>query len=339
MSNFANLPLYISDENHSGLYTGTRLSSYPQIFPTVRSEPNWTGLMKSENNTSFCVNMNRQPLHLSENYNRERRQFPFLQELGLAPFKTVTPPESSKMFSDCALSLLSSSPAQQPSDAINSTAQIIRQPDHDQIPIGQPLLSSSPLYGVPHRFPCSQAPTACRRPGIRARPWRTRPRSTTRACSTAGARDCPPTGLPNTPLFMAVVCDLSKPQDAGRRRAIEAHLRALRPPLHHAPLPPPRSALGPLLVVRRGGGGAAPSAADEEAAAAAGIGGGVASLLLGASLALMLCGSVTFVIGFILMPWVVGLLMVFYFVGIVSNLSGMGRAILCPNSPSSPKEV
>ncbi|XP_020087801.1 squamosa promoter-binding-like protein 16 [Ananas comosus] len=139
-------------------HQGTRLSSYPQIFPTVRSEPNWTGLMKSENNTSFCVNMNRQPLHLSENYNRERRQFPFLQELGLAPFKTVTPPESSKMFSDCALSLLSSSPAQQPSDAINSTAQIVRQPDHDQIPIGQPLLSSSPLYGVPHRFPCSQVP-------------------------------------------------------------------------------------------------------------------------------------------------------------------------------------
>ncbi|URE45088.1 hypothetical protein MUK42_04699 [Musa troglodytarum] len=67
---------------------------------------------------------------------------------------------------------------------------------------------------------------------------------------------------------------------------------------------------------------------------------GLASLLLGASLALMLCGSVTFVIGFIMMPWVVGLVVLFYFVGVVSNLSGLGRAILCPGSgPSSPKET
>lgn len=70
---------------------------------------------------------------------------------------------------------------------------------------------------------------------------------------------------------------------------------------------------------------------------------GLASLLLGASLALMLCGSVTFMIGFILMPWVIGLVMVFYLVGIVSNLSGLGRAILCPATPSpaasSPKDI
>ncbi|RRT39882.1 hypothetical protein B296_00057813 [Ensete ventricosum] len=65
-----------------------------------------------------------------------------------------------------------------------------------------------------------------------------------------------------------------------------------------------------------------------------------ASLLLGASLALILCGSVTFLIGFILMPWVVGLVILFYFVGIVSNLPGLGRAILCPGcGPSSPKEM
>ncbi|XP_019707220.1 uncharacterized protein [Elaeis guineensis] len=70
---------------------------------------------------------------------------------------------------------------------------------------------------------------------------------------------------------------------------------------------------------------------------------GFASLLLGASLALMLCGAVTFVIGFILMPWVIGLIMLFYVVGIVSNLSGLGRAILCPPPPSpavsSPKDI
>ncbi|OVA17471.1 hypothetical protein BVC80_1837g293 [Macleaya cordata] len=70
---------------------------------------------------------------------------------------------------------------------------------------------------------------------------------------------------------------------------------------------------------------------------------GFASLLLGISLALMLCGSVTFVIGFILMPWVLGLVMVLYLVGIVSNISGLGRAILCPTvvapPPPSRKEL
>ncbi|CAK9144323.1 unnamed protein product [Ilex paraguariensis] len=68
---------------------------------------------------------------------------------------------------------------------------------------------------------------------------------------------------------------------------------------------------------------------------------GFASLLLGISLALMLCGSVTFFIGFILMPWVLGLVMVFYFVGIVSSLSMLGRAILCytTSPPTPPKDV
>jgi hypothetical protein len=55
---------------------------------------------------------------------------------------------------------------------------------------------------------------------------------------------------------------------------------------------------------------------------------GVASMLLGASMALMLCGSVTFMLGFFLMPWVVGLGCVFLFVGFVTNLSGIWRAIL-----------
>ncbi|KAK7319026.1 hypothetical protein RJT34_03735 [Clitoria ternatea] len=60
---------------------------------------------------------------------------------------------------------------------------------------------------------------------------------------------------------------------------------------------------------------------------------GFASLLLGISVALMLCGSVTFFIGFMLMPWVLGLVMVFYVAGIVSSLSVIGRAILCFASP------
>lgn len=71
---------------------------------------------------------------------------------------------------------------------------------------------------------------------------------------------------------------------------------------------------------------------------------GFASLLLGISLALMFCGSVTFFIGFMLMPWVLGLVMFFYVVGIVSSVSMIGRAILChsstsPSPPSPSKEV
>ena len=66
---------------------------------------------------------------------------------------------------------------------------------------------------------------------------------------------------------------------------------------------------------------------------------GFASLLLGISLALMLCGSVTFFIGFILMPWVLGLVMVFYVAGIVSSLSMLGRSILCyATAPTAPRK-
>ncbi|URE29880.1 hypothetical protein MUK42_26278 [Musa troglodytarum] len=57
---------------------------------------------------------------------------------------------------------------------------------------------------------------------------------------------------------------------------------------------------------------------------------GFASFLLGASLAMMLGGSLTFLIGFLLMPWVIGLLMLLYVVEIVS---GLGRAIVCPDAP------
>ncbi|KAF0914426.1 hypothetical protein E2562_028510 [Oryza meyeriana var. granulata] len=71
---------------------------------------------------------------------------------------------------------------------------------------------------------------------------------------------------------------------------------------------------------------------------------GVASMLLGASVALMLCGSVTFMLGFFLMPWVIGLACVFLFVGFVTNLSGIWRAILWPAGgadacSSSPKST
>lgn len=66
---------------------------------------------------------------------------------------------------------------------------------------------------------------------------------------------------------------------------------------------------------------------------------GFASLLLGISVSLMLCGSVTFFLGFFLMPWVFGLVMVLYVVGIVSALKMLGRSILCyATSPAKPRK-
>lgn len=55
------------------------------------------------------------------------------------------------------------------------------------------------------------------------------------------------------------------------------------------------------------------------------------SLFIGISVALMLFGSVTFLIGLVLMPLVVGLVLLFYFAALVSSLSELGRSILCPS--------
>lgn len=66
---------------------------------------------------------------------------------------------------------------------------------------------------------------------------------------------------------------------------------------------------------------------------------GFASFLLGISLALMLCGSVTFFIGFLMMPWVLGLAMVLYFVGVVASLSMLGRTVFCHLSSSQRKDA
>jgi hypothetical protein len=65
-----------------------------------------------------------------------------------------------------------------------------------------------------------------------------------------------------------------------------------------------------------------------------------ASMLLGASMALMLCGSVTFAIGLLLVPWVLGLALLFGLAGAVSTLSSgvFGRAAALP-SPSCAGEA
>ncbi|XP_023528198.1 uncharacterized protein LOC111791181 [Cucurbita pepo subsp. pepo] len=65
---------------------------------------------------------------------------------------------------------------------------------------------------------------------------------------------------------------------------------------------------------------------------------GFAALLLGISLALMLCGSVTFFLGFMLMPWILVFVMIFYMVGIVSSVSMLGRSILCCFTAPTPRK-
>ncbi|PKA61358.1 Squamosa promoter-binding-like protein 16 [Apostasia shenzhenica] len=55
---------------------------------------------------------------------------------------------------------------------------------------------------------------------------------------------------------------------------------------------------------------------------------GLVSLLLGISLTLMLCGSVTFVIGFMMMPWVMAMVMFLYFCGIISSVSSLWKALI-----------
>lgn len=62
-----------------------------------------------------------------------------------------------------------------------------------------------------------------------------------------------------------------------------------------------------------------------------------ASLFLGISLALMLFGSVTFAIGFVLMPLVMALVVFFYAVEILFHLSQFGRSIFFP--PSSRRDL
>nr|XP_010926841.1 squamosa promoter-binding-like protein 16 [Elaeis guineensis] len=161
-------------------YQGTRFS-YPPSFPTATPEPNWTGIIKTEESSLYA---HRPPLHLidrqhhfsdSHSYNKERRQFPFLQDSETTlssrtaletasvcqPLLKAIPPSessSSKMFpdgltqvldSDCALSLLSS-PSQ--NSSINLCPIV---PSADRIPMGQPLVPSL-QYGLA-RYTHSQA--------------------------------------------------------------------------------------------------------------------------------------------------------------------------------------
>ena len=113
-------------------------------------------------------------------------------------------------------------------------------------------------------------------------------------------------------------------------------LNILRSP--PAPIPFSDDSPAPMTTTRSAAASAS-RRSSTEAAVAQITPAGFASLMLGISLALMLCGSVTFFVGFLLMPWVLGLIMVFYVAGIVSTISVLGRSLLCyTTSPPTPRK-
>ncbi|KAK1410027.1 hypothetical protein QVD17_36559 [Tagetes erecta] len=58
---------------------------------------------------------------------------------------------------------------------------------------------------------------------------------------------------------------------------------------------------------------------------------GFAGLFIGISIAMMLFGSAVFVIGFMLMPLVVALVMLFYLARVVSSLSYLASVVIFPS--------
>ncbi|PKU79145.1 hypothetical protein MA16_Dca000489 [Dendrobium catenatum] len=64
--------------------------------------------------------------------------------------------------------------------------------------------------------------------------------------------------------------------------------------------------------------------------------GGLTALMLGISLSLMLSGSITFMIGFMMMPWVLGMVMLLYFIGLFSIISMLWKVVLRLSSSPSP---
>ncbi|XP_074572729.1 teosinte glume architecture 1-like isoform X2 [Curcuma longa] len=161
--------------------SGTRFSAHSQAFTAAAIEPNWSGIIKfnddaraTHHTASDLFDRNLSFSNSSHSYNKERKQFqfPFFQEcesslnnmtaigsfvdqthlLARAPSVVGS---SSKMFtrSDCALSLLSS-PNQ--TSRINPSSMMLSS---DQVYIGQPLIASMP-YGNLIQCPHSTASEA-----------------------------------------------------------------------------------------------------------------------------------------------------------------------------------
>ncbi|XP_010249063.1 PREDICTED: squamosa promoter-binding-like protein 18 [Nelumbo nucifera] len=173
--------------NSGSLFTnhqGSRFLPFTttQMFPTAVVSPPWSGVVKTEEDTT-PYNRHQQ-LHFIDRQNTftgsfshsyRGKQFPFLQSNDVTLINRM-PPESSvcqpllnsiassesegsrKMFSDgltrvldsdCALSLLSSPPMQTSGISLNHVVQ------PDPIPIAQPLVPVLQYSGV-GRYPCSQ---------------------------------------------------------------------------------------------------------------------------------------------------------------------------------------
>ncbi|TVU08811.1 hypothetical protein EJB05_42226 [Eragrostis curvula] len=177
--------------SQQGLFSGagTRFSS----FVAPRPEPSWSGIIKSEDNSSYYTHqvLSNRP-HFAgstSTYSKEGRRFPFLHDGDQVSFSTGAaaattlepcqpllksvaaappPPESSssnKIFSpdgltpvldsDCALSLLSS-----PANSSSVDVSRMVQPT-EHIPMAQPLAPNLQQFGSsPCWFACSQASTS-----------------------------------------------------------------------------------------------------------------------------------------------------------------------------------
>ncbi|XP_074572644.1 squamosa promoter-binding-like protein 16 [Curcuma longa] len=153
---------------------GTKFSTYAPMSQTHSSNPNWSAIIKTEEN---AVHFNNSRQRIAGSFSRdyaEGKQFAFLQEGKVSLDRTATEPsvrqpflkivcsaESSskiKMFSggltqaldsDCALSLLSS-PTQ------TSSMHVGQMLPANRVPMCQPLVSSFPYSGH-DRFAGSQA--------------------------------------------------------------------------------------------------------------------------------------------------------------------------------------
>ncbi|URD78738.1 Squamosa promoter-binding-like protein [Musa troglodytarum] len=139
----------------SSVNSGIRFSAYPQVHATVTTEPNWTRIVRREDDTTVPVLIDRKTSNAnsSHGYSKERKQFPFLQESETS-LSNITPVITSRLsgisssemlsdgltqvfHSDRALSLLSSPTTQ--TSRINP-CHMIRSADG--IVMGQPLVSS-----------------------------------------------------------------------------------------------------------------------------------------------------------------------------------------------------
>nr|GEY36351.1 transmembrane protein [Tanacetum cinerariifolium] len=95
------------------------------------------------------------------------------------------------------------------------------------------------------------------------------------------------------------------------------------PPL---PIPFPTTLSGPTLASASSSSVAAPPFMQPPRVSTAGF----AGLFIVVSFAMMMFGTAIFVIGFMLMPLVVGLVFLFYLAGIVSNLTYLAAAVISP---------